>query len=70
MKIETFKDLLELIQSDILTNDQVYFVVLKSMNLFLSEDEYSLPRNELANMLQTHFDKYFTLGYKIVPLFL
>ena len=70
MRIETFKDLLALIESDVLTEEQTNEVVEKSMGLFLSDEEMKLPRVELVKRLQNHFNEYFTLGYKIVPLFL
>lgn len=70
MRIETFKDLLALIESDVLTEEQTNEVVEKSMGLFLSDEELKLPRVELVKRLQNHFNEYFTLGYKIVPLFL
>ena len=70
MKVNSFDDLVVLIESDKLTNNQVIEVVQKTMNLFLSNKEIELSRNELATRLKTHYNKYLKQGNNIVPLFL
>ena len=70
MKVNSFDDLVVLIESDKLTNNQVIEVVQKTMNLFLSNKEIELSRNELTTRLKTHYNKYLKQGNNIVPLFL
>ena len=70
IQINSFDDLAVLIESDKLTNKQVFEVVQNTMNLFLSDEEIQLSRSELATRLKTHYNKYLKQGGNIVPLFL
>ncbi len=70
MQINSFDDLADLLQSDKLTNEQVSEVVRNSMSLILSKEQQNLPRKELVEKLREHYNKYFTQGHNIVPLFL
>ncbi len=69
-QINNIGQLVELVKSGKLTNAELHKIVLETMSLFLSEDEHNLPREVLADMLEKHYDKYFTIGANIVPLFL
>ncbi len=70
MKINNIKELLVVIESDVLNDNQIKEVIESSMGLYLSDEELKLPKVELAKRVENHFNEYFTLGYKIVPLFL
>ncbi len=68
IQINNFNELATLIESDKLTNNQVYQIVQHSMQLYLSFDEEKLNRKELVKMLKEHHDKW--KYHKIKPLFL
>ena len=70
MEINTFDDLAESLEGNRLTNDQVFEVVQNTMGLILSNEQQDLPRKELVAKLRTHYNKYFTQGQTMVPLFL
>jgi allophanate hydrolase subunit 1 len=70
IQIDTFNDLALLIQSDKLTNKQVFDVVQSTMGLLLSFDEEKLPRNELVKRLTEHHNKYLQDNTQLRPLFL
>lgn len=70
MRINNFEDLATGIQSDALTNEQLYKVVSQTMNLVLSKEQTELPRNELVSKLRIHYNKYLKNGSVMLPLFL
>ena len=70
MIINNFEELAVLIESDKLTNKQIFEVVQGAMNLFLSDEEIKLSKIELVKKLREHNNKYLKRGGNIVPLFL
>ncbi len=70
IQINNFEELATLIESDKLTNKQVYSVVLSTMKLLLSEEEENLPRKELTKRLKVFYDKWIATGVPISPFFL
>ena len=70
IQINNFEQLATLIESDKLTNKQIYSVVLSTMKLLLSEEEENLPRKELTKRLRVFYNKWIATGEPITPLFL
>ena len=70
VQVNNFEQLASLIESDKLTNKQIYSVVLSTMKLLLSEEEENLPRKELTKRLRVFYDKWIVTGVQITPFFL
>ncbi len=70
IQVNNFNELKALIESDKLSNKQVYEIVLATMKLLLSEEEENLPRKELTKRLKVFYDKWIATGVPISPFFL
>ncbi len=70
IQVNNFNELKALIESDKLSNKQVYEIVLATMKLLLSEEEENLPRKELTKRLRVFYDKWIVTGVPITPFFL